>query len=220
VRLWVSLRPAGAARRGSVRLPAAGSLSLACPRESDQREGHPRCSRPPNILFGGFASAAGVFRRGILPRRKTACIPARRPVGPDPAALAAAHGAPSRARASCPQQQQHRSGYRSWAGRSPPALSGPLSGGGRAEEQPEGSPAGRPATFAPAQDVPSQTPAARTRTFRTGSPKGAAPGASRIRRSTASPRRAPAHGCAGRRAPQGCVLARRRPKPRWASKEK
>ncbi len=53
---------------------------------------------------------------------------------------------------------------------------GPLCSGGRAEEKPEGWPAGMPANLASAQDVLSTNSVARTRTLRTGCPQGAEAG--------------------------------------------
>jgi len=81
-----------ASLRFSARIRASGSLSLACARESNQRE-HPPGAAPSALRAAGAQGQAGVRSMGILPIRELARIPARDPVGRFRPALAAADGA-------------------------------------------------------------------------------------------------------------------------------
>jgi hypothetical protein len=86
-------RPKGvpAGWRPSGPLPRPGSLSLACPRESNQRERHPawRCPglRPSQSVRGGRA-----FRPGSCPGEKCPTSMSGTPAGPDRPPLTATQG--------------------------------------------------------------------------------------------------------------------------------
>ncbi len=63
--------PLDCGRHKSFRRPAdAESLSLACPRESNQREGHPASIVPPRLRRCGHAGRAGLFDRTSCPDEK------------------------------------------------------------------------------------------------------------------------------------------------------
>ncbi len=77
-------------RRASEPLPRPGSLSLACPRESNQRERHPawRClgfAQPVREGWPGFST-------GLLPGRKVPDVLSGTPTGPDRPPLTATQG--------------------------------------------------------------------------------------------------------------------------------
>ncbi len=77
-------------RRASEPLPRPGSLSLACPRESNQREGHPawRClgyAQPVREGRPGFST-------GLLPGRKVPDVLSGTPAGPARPPLTAPQG--------------------------------------------------------------------------------------------------------------------------------
>jgi len=69
-----------ASLRFSARIRASGSLSLACARESNQREHTPEAA-PSALRAAGAQGQAGVRSMGILPIRELARIPARDPAG-------------------------------------------------------------------------------------------------------------------------------------------
>ena len=77
-------------RRASVLLPKAGSLSLACPRESNQRERHPawRCLGRAQPVREGRPG----FSTGLLPGRKVPDVLSGTPAGPDRPPLTATQG--------------------------------------------------------------------------------------------------------------------------------
>src|SRR5579859_8149892 len=79
--------------RASDLLPEAGSLSLACPRESNQREGHPHLA-PAGLSARPVREGRPGFSTGLLPRRKGIGVLPIPPAGPDRPPLTAALGGP------------------------------------------------------------------------------------------------------------------------------
>ncbi len=101
VRALLALPKPTRVRAFSARIPASGSLSLACPRESNPREGHPnngalrvRGRRP------GFADGTSVCRR------RTRTHPARAPSGFTVRRPPPLQGDPGKAARSCAQKQK------------------------------------------------------------------------------------------------------------------
>ncbi|ULU26218.1 hypothetical protein DYST_03163 [Dyella terrae] len=88
---WLSRnRDLARRQRAFALLPEAESLSLACPRESNQREGHPHLALAG--CAGQYVRGRRAFRQGLLPWRKGIGIHADPPCGPSRPPLTAAQG--------------------------------------------------------------------------------------------------------------------------------
>jgi hypothetical protein len=87
--------------RAFVLLAEGELLSLAWPRESNQREGHPAYSLSGHPCPESPRSGSGVCRQGNLPRRQTGLHPCKPPCGLILHPPAAAEGPRVEQRASC-----------------------------------------------------------------------------------------------------------------------
>src|SRR5690606_30860586 len=154
------------------------SLLFASPKRSNQEKGDPT-SAPT------FLRNAGSLRCSESVGRRELAHPCARTCAPFPAGFlrySALHTGPRAERASPPDCIRPRRRLVARPSRSPRLCgqdsrsTGPLSGGGRAEDQPEGTRARCARVFRQYMDVLSKNPGARTRTRRAGCPEGARPG--------------------------------------------
>jgi hypothetical protein len=141
----------------------AGLLSLACPRESNQREGHPAW-RLPSLQLGKSVRGGRAFRQGSCPDEKGSAS-CRSPCGPVRPPLTAAQG-PQKSNAEPKARAARCAAHRSWLfalavvcalGSWLLALGswpfGPLWRGGWVEGKPEGWLAGMPASLSSGQEA-------------------------------------------------------------------
>ena len=154
-----------------MRLRRASHFTLAWPRESDQREGHPAWrTRDPGRAAG--------HRGPHYPERRDQQPDQEHP-SPQPSPRQGRGEGANTSSSALRSLSQSRSGCVPSAGHDGPLLyRGPLCSGGRVEDQPAGWSAWMPTSLSSGQDALSTNPGAHTRISRAGCPRGAEAGVS------------------------------------------
>ena len=206
---------------GSSRIPAGRFLSLACPRERNQREGHPDSAARRASCPAGAWSPAGIRRWHLHVPTANARASCARPCGPDRPAPTGADGARKEQRAPARRSQSNVAfcgtlALASAARKAAPwFFRVPLGRGERAQTSPAGAARGIAPRLPSAQGGAVGKPRSALAQSRAQEERGTA--ASRVE---AALRRSRARqGCREEGAPWMASCAEQ-PKSRWASKEK
>jgi hypothetical protein len=144
--------------RGFAPLPGRELLSLACPRESSQREGHPGGTPSGLPARKVREMAVGFFDRASCPDEKLAGIRAGHPAGFSTVTSPRPRGPGKSSAHPCAHSWCARCASAEDAGFSHFALGGPLCGGEARTTRPAGESARMPTPFRQDRDVLSKSP--------------------------------------------------------------